>query len=134
MELNGIVLVGYTATDGVTARFVLKTDMATAIALDGEELKVTANGSDVEVFGGYQLSSVEQMEAGKVRAKFARKLEANVSQAIEAIEANAEIANRNIDGATVTANAANAVASDASTLANANAEAIEELAAAVFTE
>ena len=139
MELNGITCIGYKPTGNVVA-FDLECDFADALALDGEELKVTADGSDLAVFGGYQLTGLE-VNGDYTHARFAMALEPNVEQMLSAIQQNLEIARKAADTADTKAknaqtSATNAAtsANDANTLANANAEAIEELAAAVFTE
>lgn len=139
MKLNDIELVGFapadaTAVAGNTVSFVLVSDIAGATALDGQELKVTDGETDIAVFGGYELTGVERVSSDHVRATFARALEPNTAQAIQAIEKNAVIANVNINNATVTANAANAAAAAASNMAEVNAAAIEEIAATVFAE
>ena len=139
MELNEITCIGYKQT-GNTVYFDLECDFETANALDGEELKVTADGEDMAVFGGYQLVGLEK-SGEYTRAKFAQALEPNTEQVLSAIQKNLEIANKNLtsnekktQSAQTSADSANKSASDAREIADANAAAIIELAEAVFTE
>ena len=95
MQLNGIDLIGYDHTrDTLTA--VLDTDYATILPLDGQELKVTEGESDIAVFGGYHLTGMELMDNEYIRATFVIKIEPNIEQAIESINKNIEINQRDI--------------------------------------
>ena len=139
MELNEITCIGYKQT-GNTVYFDLECDFETANALDGEELKVTADGEDMAVFGGYQLVGLEK-DGEYTRAKFAQALEPNTEQVLSAIQKNLEIANKNLtanekktQSAQTSADSANKSASDAREIADANAAAILEMAEIVYAE
>ena len=139
MELNGITCIGYKPTGNVVA-FDLDCEFADALALDGQELKVTADDADVAVFGGYRLLSLE-VNGDYTRARFGVKLEPNVEATVDEIQQNVEIvrkaastADNKAKTAQASANSAATSANDAREIADANAAAIEELAATVFAE
>ena len=139
MQLNGIDLIGYNA-DGNVVSFLLDCDFSGAEALDGQELRVTGDAGDIEVFGGYQLLGVRH-DGDRVLATFMQALEPNTAQAISALQRNMTIANDAIAGAVgdaasaqQAADEAGEAAATATDLAEVNAAAIEEIAATVFAE
>lgn len=118
MKLNDIELLTYNPS-GANVTFLLDCDFKTAGKLDGKTLTVTSGGQDVAVFGGYHLTALE-LSGDNTRATFAKTLEADTAQAIQALEANQAILRASI-------NTTDANVDTVQTLAEANAAAIEEL-------
>lgn len=137
MELNGITCKGYQQI-GNTVSFLLDCDFDTAIAIDGTKLTVTADGEDVAVFGGYELTGVERETEG-TRARYAMALEANVEAAYKAVAENYTITKKAADKAETSAASAQSTATsalnqatDLSSQLEAYGQAIEELATQVL--
>ena len=130
MQLNGIDLIGYNH-HGTVLETVLDTDFATANKLDGKELKVTEGEKDIQVFGGYRLTSLKVRSDGRTEAIFVIKVDSNISQTLSAIQKDLDINKRDIQSARSTANSAQSSASNATSIASQNSSRYEELASEV---
>ena len=132
MQLNGIDLIGYNH-HGTILETVLDTDFATANKLDGKELKVTEGDSDIQVFGGYRLTSLKVRPDGKTEAIFVIKVEPNISQAISSIQKDLDIRKRDIQNVQNSTNSTASTVADLSDTVEVYAAAIEELSTQVFS-
>lgn len=130
MKLNDIELVGY-STSGHIVTFTLGCDFSQALALDGEELTVKDGGTDMAVFGGYKLLSLENSGEYTV-ARFGLKLEPNTEATISALQKNLGIAESSIKSTATKADSAQSQIADLTDHLNAYGEAIEELATQVL--
>lgn len=129
MELNGINCIGYEQI-GNTVKITLACTMQQALDIDASELKITEQGEDIAVFGGYELTGVSK-SGEYVNAIFAKELEANTAQTLSALEQNLAIANKKITVTQTTATATNKQVGEISTQLEAYGQAIEELAQSI---
>lgn len=97
MKLNKIPLISYESHDA-SAAFVLDCDFETALALDGQELKITDDDSqiDMAVYGGYHITAMEKTAEGYARITVYKVIDPETAQAISALEQNLTITNRNL--------------------------------------
>ena len=134
MQLNGLTLVGYDHT-GANATFLLDCTFEQALALDGEELRVTdGDGTDIAVFGGYHLTGLEldsTAPSDRTRASFSKRLEPETEAELNALEGNLEIAKGDIKRVESKAVAAQATADTATGLAGSNSESIDVYGTAI---
>ena len=107
MKLNQLNLISY-AIDGDSACFILQTDLATAVALDGQTLKVTTDaGDDVAAMDGHKVVAAVKQDDGYIALHTARALDPQTAESIKALEANLAVAKKAADAAQDTADAAN---------------------------
>lgn len=118
MQLNGISLISY-AESGNEATFVLETDLAGALALDGKELTITAGKDEVAKFTGYRALSVTKVDK-YTHLRAARALDDSTAGAIsdlqsryETLKAEADASSTKLADAATTATDAKAAADEA---------------------
>ena len=141
MQVNGIDIIGY-SVDGDMATFTVQRNYKDIDELtSADKFTVTDDGQDREVFGGYGILNIKVMSDNVTEVTIIRSLTADMQAVLNSILANQSIASHGIANATETAETASQTASDAvraanaaSILAEANASAIEDLAASVFAE
>ena len=112
MKLNQLMLISY-AIDGDSACFILQTDLATAVALDGQALKVTTDaGDDVAAMDGHRVVAAVKQDDGYIALHTARALDPQTAESIKALETNVAVAKKAADAAQDTADAAKQKATD----------------------
>lgn len=87
MKLNNIELISF-AEQANEVTFVLDCDLATALALDGQTLTITAGERDYKVFSGYSVLSVG-VQGDYTAMRAYRKLDDATAQAINGLDAYA---------------------------------------------
>lgn len=106
MKLNQLTLISY-AIDGDSACFILDTTLATAVALDGQSLKVTTDtGDDVAAMDGHKVVAAVKQDDGYVALHTARELDPQTAESIKALEANLAVAKQDAAEAQKAADAA----------------------------
>ena len=90
MQLNNIELISYNEMLN-EATFILKCDLSTALALDGQILTITSQNKEYKIFAGYNVMSVG-VQGDYTALRVYRKLEADTEAAINAADANAKTA------------------------------------------
>lgn len=162
MKLNDIRCADYKAS-GNRVTFVLYGTLQEAMALDKQILNVTDDlGEGLASFGGYEILGVEKTSDGCVRAVFAKELDPDTKQDIEAVHESLDIVTKRMDSldstvesvrstaqsasgmastarseagnAQTTADTAKASAEELTELVETTAAAIEELSLQVFAE
>lgn len=99
MKLNQLTLISY-AIDGDSACFILDTDLATAVALDGQALKVTTDdGDDVAAMDGHKVVAAVKQDDGYIALHTARALDPQTAESIKALETNVAVAKTAADAA-----------------------------------
>lgn len=99
MKLNQLALISY-AIDGDSACFILQTDLATAVALDGQALKVTTDaGDDVAAMDGHKVVAAVKQDDGYIALHTARALDPQTAESIKALETNLAVAQKAADAA-----------------------------------
>lgn len=98
MQLNGISLISY-AESGNEATFVLETDLAGALALDGKELTVTAGKDTVAKFTGYRALSVTTVDK-YTHLRVGRALDPDTAGAISDLQGRYETLKATVDANT----------------------------------
>lgn len=99
MKLNQLTLISY-AIDGDSACFILDTDLATAVALDGQALKVTTDaGDDVAAMDGHRVVAAVKQDDGYIALHTARALDPQTAESIKALETNVGVAQKAADAA-----------------------------------
>ena len=89
MKLNGITCGGYVVKDEDHIQFSLETDWESAVALKGQELKLTEDDGSTFIasFAGYDVIRVE-ISGSSIRLLVARTLEPSTEESIRALEDN----------------------------------------------
>ena len=137
MKLNGITCGGYVVKDEDHVQFSLETDWESAVALKGQELKLTEDDGSTFVasFAGYDVIRVE-ISGSSIRLLVARTLEPSTEESIRALEDNMGALTAKVEafGSTVTdaaskADEAVATVSEASDKADAASTKADEAAA-----
>lgn len=118
MKLNNLELTSYAERENEVT-FVLPgtVDLDDVMALDGEALTITSNGSEYRKFEGYSLMSAgyTDQSAEHVSARFYRKLSDQTSAAITQLDANVATIQATAESAQQTAQSAMETAQEAGT-------------------
>lgn len=87
MDLNDISCGGYGVGKGTVLFSLYDTTVEAVTALDGQKLTLTISDSDVMIFDGYEIVSIEK-NSDAVRVRFSKTLDEATTKSIEALEEN----------------------------------------------
>lgn len=87
MDLNDIPCGGYGVGKGTVLFSLYDTTVEAVTALDGQKLTLTISDSDVMIFDGYEIVSIEK-NSDAVRVRFSKTLDDATAKSIGALEEN----------------------------------------------
>lgn len=87
MDLNNISCGGYGVGKGTVLFSLYDTTVEAVTALDGQKLTLTISDSDVMIFDGYEIVSIEK-NSDAVRVRFSKTLDEATAKSIGALEEN----------------------------------------------
>lgn len=87
MDLNDISCGGYGVGKGTVLFSLYDTTIEAVTALDGQKLTLTISDSDVMIFDGYEIVSIEK-NSDAVRVRFSKTLDEATAKSIGALEEN----------------------------------------------
>ena len=87
MDLNDISCGGYGVGKGTVLFSLYDTTVEAVTALDGQKLTLTISDSDVMIFDGYEIVSIEK-NYDAVRVRFSKTLDEATAKSIGALEEN----------------------------------------------
>ena len=141
MQLNGLDISGYSVDGNIATFTVYKGLNEISPLMDTDEFKVTDDGKDREVFGGYGILNIRVVSDDVTEVTIMRALTPEMMNVLKSTLANVKIASEDATTAKNMASTANEEVTKANDLIskgyeriNAVDQAIEELAAAVYAE
>lgn len=126
MKLNDIDLASYLSSKNQVTFVLMNTTLKAVAALDGGDLKITDEGSDVALFSGYKICDIHY-EKSNIVAVANRELDDTTSEAINALDTNVGILSNKVDKMTPAMNVAKIYVTNSTTISNSEIGDISDL-------
>ena len=126
MKLNDIDLASYLSSKNQVTFVLMNTTLNAVAALDGSDLKITDEDSDVALFSGYEICDIHY-EGDNIVAVAVRELDETTSEAINALDTNVGILSNKVNKMAPAMNVAKIYVSNSTTISNSEIGDISDL-------